>query len=133
MCSLVSHSLEKFTIVHNIIWFRHKRSRPSRPRRSFGEMVTEEGAQRLARRTATNPEKVSRIQRWTEPGWPLLSVYRTILQASNAQNYGSPGHGACHDGAGGGLSTGCKCGELRADDAPAARKWWQSSACGMRF
>nr|WP_170475087.1 ChaN family lipoprotein [Ruegeria arenilitoris] len=53
------------------------------------EMVTEEGAQRLAQKAATNPEELSRMLRWAESGWPPLSMYYPIFQASNAPVYGA--------------------------------------------
>lgn len=53
------------------------------------EMVTEEGAQRLAQKAATNPEELSRILRWAESGWPPLSMYYPVFQASNAPVYGA--------------------------------------------
>lgn len=53
------------------------------------EMVTEEGAQRLAQKAANNPEELSRILRWAESGWPPLSLYYPVFQASNAPVYGA--------------------------------------------
>lgn len=53
------------------------------------EMVTEEGAQRLAQMAATNPEELARILRWAESGWPPLSMYYPVFQASNAPVYGA--------------------------------------------
>ena len=53
------------------------------------EMVTEEGAQRLAQKAATNPEELSRILRWAESGWPPLSMYYPVFQASDAPVYGA--------------------------------------------
>ncbi len=53
------------------------------------EMVTEEGAQRLAQKAATNPEELSRILRWAESGWPPLSMYYPVFQASKAPVYGA--------------------------------------------
>ncbi|MGV6805869.1 MAG: ChaN family lipoprotein [Ruegeria sp.] len=53
------------------------------------EMVTEEGAQRLAQKAATNPEELSEILRWAESGWPPLSMYYPVFQASNAPVYGA--------------------------------------------
>ncbi len=53
------------------------------------EMVTEEGAQRLAQTAASNPEELSRILRWAESGWPPLSMYYPVFQASNAPVYGA--------------------------------------------
>ncbi|MEX0329573.1 MAG: ChaN family lipoprotein [Ruegeria sp.] len=53
------------------------------------EMVTEEGAQRLAQKAATNPEELSRILRWAESGWPPLSMYYPVFQATNAPVYGA--------------------------------------------
>ncbi len=53
------------------------------------EMVTEEGAQRLAQTAASNPEELSRILRWAESGWPPLSMYYPVFQASDAPVYGA--------------------------------------------
>ncbi len=53
------------------------------------EMVTEEGARRLAQTAASNPEELSRILRWAESGWPPLSMYYPIFQASDAPVYGA--------------------------------------------
>jgi len=53
------------------------------------EMVTEEGAQRLAQKAATNPDELSRILRWAESGWPPLSMYYPVFEASNAPVYGA--------------------------------------------
>ncbi len=53
------------------------------------EMVTEEGAQRLAQKAATNPEELSRILRWAESGWPPLSMYYLIFQAADVPIYGA--------------------------------------------
>ncbi|WP_170583108.1 ChaN family lipoprotein [Ruegeria arenilitoris] len=53
------------------------------------EMVTEEGAQRLAQTAASNPEELSRILRWAETGWPPLSMYYPVFQASEAPVYGA--------------------------------------------
>ncbi|KUJ73720.1 hypothetical protein AVO45_14115 [Ruegeria marisrubri] len=53
------------------------------------EMVTEEGAQRLAQKAATNPEELARILRWAESGWPPLSMYYPVFQASDAPVYGA--------------------------------------------
>lgn len=53
------------------------------------EMVTEEGAQRLAQKAVTNPEELGRILRWAETGWPPLSMYYPVFQASDAPVYGA--------------------------------------------
>ncbi|WP_419738873.1 ChaN family lipoprotein [Ruegeria sp.] len=53
------------------------------------EMVTEEGAQRLAQTAASNPEELSRILRWAESGWPPLSMYYPVFHASDAPVYGA--------------------------------------------
>ncbi|WP_271948367.1 ChaN family lipoprotein [Ruegeria faecimaris] len=53
------------------------------------EMVTEEGAQRLAQKAASDPEELSRILRWAESGWPPLSLYYPIFQATDAPVYGA--------------------------------------------
>lgn len=53
------------------------------------EMVTEEGAQRLAQKAATNPEELDRILRWAEAGWPPLSMYYPIFQAADVPVYGA--------------------------------------------
>ncbi|WP_299080813.1 ChaN family lipoprotein [uncultured Ruegeria sp.] len=53
------------------------------------EMVTEEGAQRLAQTAASNPEELGRILQWAETGWPPLSMYYPVFQASNAPVYGA--------------------------------------------
>ncbi len=53
------------------------------------EMVTEEGAQRLAQTAASNPEELGRILRWAETGWPPLSMYYPIFQATDAPVYGA--------------------------------------------
>ncbi len=53
------------------------------------EMVTEEGAQRLAQKAASNPEELSRILRWAESGWPPLSMYYPVFQATDAPVYGA--------------------------------------------
>ena len=53
------------------------------------EMVTEEGARRLAQTAVSDPEELSRILRWAESGWPPLSMYYPVFQASNAPVYGA--------------------------------------------
>ncbi len=53
------------------------------------EMVTEEGAQRLAQKAVSNPEELSAILRWAESGWPPLSMYYPVFQASDAPVYGA--------------------------------------------
>ena len=53
------------------------------------EMVTEEGAQRLAQKAASDPEELGRILRWAESGWPPLSMYYPVFQASGAPVYGA--------------------------------------------
>ncbi len=53
------------------------------------EMVTEEGAQRLAQKAATDPEELGRILRWAESGWPPLSMYYPVFQATDAPIYGA--------------------------------------------
>ncbi len=53
------------------------------------EMVTEEGAQRLAQTAATNPEELSRILRWAESGWPPLSMYYPVFEAADVPVYGA--------------------------------------------
>ncbi len=53
------------------------------------EMVTEEGAQRLAQKAASNPQELSEILRWAELGWPPLSMYYPIFGASEAPVYGA--------------------------------------------
>ncbi|WP_170762360.1 ChaN family lipoprotein [Ruegeria lacuscaerulensis] len=53
------------------------------------EMVTEEGAQRLADKAVSDPEELSRILRWLESGWPPLSMYYPVFQASDAPVYGA--------------------------------------------
>ncbi len=53
------------------------------------EMITEEGAQRLAQTAASDPEELSRILRWAESGWPPLSMYYPVFQASDAPVYGA--------------------------------------------
>ncbi len=53
------------------------------------EMVTEEGAQRLAQKAASNPEELSKILRWAESGWPPLSMYYPVFRAANVPVYGA--------------------------------------------
>lgn len=53
------------------------------------EMVTEEGAQRLAQKAVSDPEELGRILQWAETGWPPLSMYYPVFQASNAPVYGA--------------------------------------------
>ncbi|NOD64186.1 MULTISPECIES: ChaN family lipoprotein [unclassified Ruegeria] len=53
------------------------------------EMVTEEGAQRLAQKAASDPEELGRILKWAESGWPPLSMYYPVFQASTAPVYGA--------------------------------------------
>ncbi len=53
------------------------------------EMVTEEGAQRLAQKAVSDPEELGRILRWAETGWPPLSMYYPVFQASDAPVYGA--------------------------------------------
>lgn len=53
------------------------------------EMVTEEGAQRLAQTAASNPEELSRILQWAESGWPPLSMYYPLFEATDAPVYGA--------------------------------------------
>ncbi|MEX0305875.1 MAG: ChaN family lipoprotein [Ruegeria sp.] len=53
------------------------------------EMVTEEGAKRLAQKAATNPEELSEILRWVESGWPPLSMYYPIFEAADVPVYGA--------------------------------------------
>ncbi|WP_171208944.1 MULTISPECIES: ChaN family lipoprotein [unclassified Ruegeria] len=53
------------------------------------EMVTEEGAQRLAQTAVSNPDELSRILRWAESGWPPLSMYYPLFQATRAPVYGA--------------------------------------------
>ncbi|WP_037316972.1 ChaN family lipoprotein [Ruegeria halocynthiae] len=53
------------------------------------EMVTEEGAQRLADKAVSDPEELSRILRWLESGWPPLSMYYPVFQATDAPIYGA--------------------------------------------
>ena len=53
------------------------------------EMVTEEGAQRLAQKAVSDPEELSRILHWVESGWPPLSMYYPVFQASEAPVYGA--------------------------------------------
>ncbi|NOC46174.1 MULTISPECIES: ChaN family lipoprotein [unclassified Ruegeria] len=53
------------------------------------EMVTEEGAQRLAQKAVSNPEELSRILKWAESGWPPLSMYYPVFEASGAPVYGA--------------------------------------------
>ncbi len=53
------------------------------------EMVSEEGAQRLADKAISDPEELSRILRWLESGWPPLSMYYPIFQATDAPVYGA--------------------------------------------
>ncbi|MBO9445552.1 ChaN family lipoprotein [Ruegeria sp. R14_0] len=53
------------------------------------EMVTEEGAQRLADKAVSNPEELARILKWIESGWPPLSMYYPVFQASDAPVYGA--------------------------------------------
>lgn len=53
------------------------------------EMVTEEGAQRLAQKAASNPEELAKILKWAEMGWPPLSMYYPVFQATDAPVYGA--------------------------------------------
>ncbi|WP_170397227.1 ChaN family lipoprotein [Ruegeria arenilitoris] len=53
------------------------------------EMVTEEGAQRLADKAVSDPEELARILEWLESGWPPLSMYYPVFQASDAPVYGA--------------------------------------------
>ncbi|WP_299899072.1 ChaN family lipoprotein [uncultured Ruegeria sp.] len=53
------------------------------------EMVTEEGAQRLTQKAVSNPEELSRILKWAESGWPPLSMYYPVFEASGAPVYGA--------------------------------------------
>lgn len=53
------------------------------------EMVTEEGAQRLAQKAVSNPEELSRILQWAESGWPPLRLYSPVFKASGAPVYGA--------------------------------------------
>lgn len=53
------------------------------------EMVTEEGAQRLAQTAASDPDELSRILRWAESGWPPLSMYYPVFKATTAPVYGA--------------------------------------------
>ncbi|WP_170414882.1 ChaN family lipoprotein [Ruegeria atlantica] len=53
------------------------------------EMVTEEGAQRLADKAVSDPEELARILKWLESGWPPLSMYYPVFQASDAPVYGA--------------------------------------------
>jgi len=53
------------------------------------EMVTEEGAQRLADKAVSDPEELARILKWIESGWPPLSMYYPVFQASDAPVYGA--------------------------------------------
>ncbi|KUJ78359.1 ChaN family lipoprotein [Ruegeria profundi] len=53
------------------------------------EMVTEEGAQRLANKAVSDPEELARILKWIESGWPPLSMYYPVFQASDAPIYGA--------------------------------------------
>ncbi|NVO56502.1 ChaN family lipoprotein [Rhodobacteraceae bacterium B1Z28] len=53
------------------------------------EMVTEEGAQRLAQTAASDPEELGRILQWAETGWPPLSMYYPVFEASDAPVYGA--------------------------------------------
>ncbi|MCG7520131.1 ChaN family lipoprotein [Ruegeria sp. Ofav3-42] len=53
------------------------------------EMVTEEGAQRLSDKAISDPEELSRILKWLESGWPPLSMYYPVFQASDAPVYGA--------------------------------------------
>ena len=53
------------------------------------EMITEEGAQRLEQKAATNPEELARILKWAEMGWPPLSMYYPVFQAADAPVYGA--------------------------------------------
>ncbi|WP_108860799.1 ChaN family lipoprotein [Ruegeria sp. Alg231-54] len=53
------------------------------------EMVTEESAQRLADKAISDPEELARILKWLESGWPPLSMYYPVFQASDAPVYGA--------------------------------------------
>ncbi|WP_298850505.1 ChaN family lipoprotein [uncultured Ruegeria sp.] len=53
------------------------------------EMVTEEGAQRLAQKAVADPEELNRILKWAESGWPPLSMYYPVFEASSAPVYGA--------------------------------------------
>ncbi len=53
------------------------------------EMVTEEGAQRLSQKAVSDPEELGRILKWAESGWPPLSMYYPVFQASSAPVYGA--------------------------------------------
>ena len=53
------------------------------------EMVTEEGAKRLAQTAASDPEELSRILQWAESGWPPLSMYYPVFEATDAPVYGA--------------------------------------------
>ncbi|WP_209506432.1 MULTISPECIES: ChaN family lipoprotein [unclassified Ruegeria] len=53
------------------------------------EMVTEEGAQRLAQKAVSNPEELSRILQWAESGWPPLRLYYPVFKASGVPVYGA--------------------------------------------
>ncbi|WP_420585121.1 ChaN family lipoprotein [Ruegeria sp.] len=53
------------------------------------EMVTEEGAKRLADKAVSDPEELARILEWLESGWPPLSMYYPVFQATEAPVYGA--------------------------------------------
>ncbi|SDX11954.1 Uncharacterized iron-regulated protein [Ruegeria halocynthiae] len=53
------------------------------------EMVTEEGAQRLLQKAASDPEELSEVLRWAETGWPHLSMYYPVFEAANVPVYGA--------------------------------------------
>ncbi|WP_050604109.1 ChaN family lipoprotein [Ruegeria sp. 6PALISEP08] len=53
------------------------------------EMVTEEGAQRLSQKAVSDPDELGRILKWAESGWPPLSMYYSVFQASSAPVYGA--------------------------------------------
>ncbi len=53
------------------------------------EMLTEEGAQRLSQKAVSDPEELARILRWAESGWPPLSLYYPVFQATDAPVYGA--------------------------------------------
>ena len=75
------------------------------------EMVTEEGAQRLADKAVSDPEELARILEWLESGWPPLSMYYPVFRPQTRPFMcdGPAFSRACCDGAwrSNGIGRGC--------------------------